>query len=250
MFLHHAEVHQTQEQHDILVLLFKGAIELHSNKPVKSGDPVRFKWSTGQNLEQEFVGFVHTIEENITANNLFTKIICINNSEILKESSKKVYRDQTADKIVYNLAKSKGFYPEIEKHSLISETVAQAGQSHWQLMKNLAQKTGYALRAVNTTVVFKPREQIIKEKYRTAPTFKHFPMGPRGLVGQQTLLSFTALNATKTPEYGSQGDLPLVVHENTGRRHSFESNWKTKSISSQSVFTETPPNWNSVYKGN
>lgn len=250
MFLHYAEVHQTQEQHDVLVLSFKGSIERHSTKKVKSGDPVQFIWATGENLTQEFVGFVHTIEKNVTANNTFTKIICMNNSELLKESSKQVHRPQTADKIIYSIARKTGFYADVSKHSLINESIAQAGQSHWQLMRQLASKTGFALRASNTTVTFKPKEHIINEKYRHAPVFRHYVKGPRGLVGHQTLLTFTAQDSTKTPEYGSQGDLPLVLHNSDGKEYSFKSNWKTKNNSAHSVFTQAPKGWNDVYGGN
>lgn len=250
MFLDHAEVHQTQAQHDVLVLSFKGAIVNHATKKITSGDPVIFKWSTGQNLEQEFVGFVHTIEKNVTTNNLFTKIICINNSELLKESSKQVHRPQTADKIVHSIAYKSGFYPDVVKHSLMNESIAQAGQSNWQIMRQLASKTGYALRASNTTVVFKPKEYIIKEKYKNAPVFKHYPMGPRGLIGQQTLLSFTAQDSTKTPEHGSQGDLPLILHNSNGKEYNFKPNWKTQGVSNHSVFTGAPNGWNDVYGGN
>lgn len=249
MFLAYAEVHQTQGQHDVLTLSFKGSINIHTKTPVKSGDPIQFTWSTGEHLVQEFVGFVHTIEKNVTPNNTFTKVICINNSEILKESSKQVHRPQTADNIIHGIAVSKGFYPDIHKHSLINEGIAQAGQSHWQLMRQLASKTGYALRASNTTIVFKPKEHIINEKYKTAPTFRHYTRGPRGLISQQTLLSFTALDSTRTPEYGSQGDLPLILHHSDGTEYNFNSNWKTKSVSSHSVFDHTPQGWNDVYKG-
>ena len=250
MFLHSAEVHQTQEQHDVLILSFKGSIENHTTKKVRSGDPVVFKWATGENLEQDFVGFVHTVEKNITPNNTFTKIICMNNSELLKESSKQVHRPQTADKIVHSIAHKSGFYPEVVKHSLINESIAQAGQSHWQVMRQLASKTGYALRASNTTVIFKPKEHIINEKYRNAPVFTHYSKGARGMVSQQTLLSFTAQDSTKTPEHRSQGDLPLVLHNSDGKEYKFSPNWKTKSTSAHSVFTESPKGWNDVYGGN
>lgn len=232
----------------MLILSFKGSIERHSTKPVKSGDPVQFIWSTGENASQEFVGFVHTVEKNVTANNTFTKIICINNSEALKESSKKVHRPQAADGVVKSIAMSKGFYPDVEAHSLVNESIAQAGQSHWQLMRQLASKTGYALRASNTNIMFKPKESIIKDKYRHAPVFRHHTLGPRALVGHQTLLSFTAQDSKKTPEYESQGDLSLTLHNASGEEYSFSPNWKTKSVSIQSVFKQTPSSWNSVYR--
>jgi len=246
MYMFFAEVSQSEGNHDIAEFHFKGAIDRHSYNMVKAGDPVKFTWSVDRR-STVFVGFVHTIEKNNTGDNVFTKIICINNSHILKNTTKKVYKNLTADRIVRDIAQRNGMFADVSAHPFVMATLVQSGQSDLQFLKHLAHKTGYVLRVSNTDIEFKPREQFIYEHLKKAPSFIHFDLAPRGLRAQQTLLSFTALDSVPTPEYRSQGDVGMAIHDRDGRLHRFDSKHNLNNGSARSLPLNIPDEWNNTY---
>jgi len=230
----------------MLEIHFKGAIDRHSTNIVRVGDPIKFTWKS-EHKSATFVGFVHTIEKNNTLNNVFTKIVCVNNSNVLKDTKKKIYKNLSADRIIMEIAKENGMHSDTSQHPLVIPNLVQAGQSDLQFMRHLAQKTGYVLRVSNTTIEFKPTEQYIYEHMHNAPVFYHFDVAPRALVAQQTLLSFTALDSLATPEYGSQGDIGMIMHDKNGNVHRFDKNHRLDQGSPKSVTSLPSYNWNNTY---
>ena len=240
-----AELIQKQGSHDVLVISFKGALQRHSGRIIETGEPIEFTWKSGIN-KSIFVGFVHSIEKNTTAANTFTKVICINNSEMLKKSGKKVFKNSTADQVAAAIAKENNLTYDTSRHPYEHKHIAQAGQSYWQLLRRLSKATGYALRAENTELTFKDPDKIIAEKLSTAPVFIHNDLGPKGLASSQTLIKFAAIDSTDAPEV-NQGDLGISVSGTDGTTYTFES---SKKINNGYFFgdTITPSNnWQETY---
>lgn len=246
MYLLFAEVFQSENNHDMAELHFRGAIDRHTRNIVKVGDPIKFTWSSNH-ISTVFVGFVHTIEKNNAMGNIATKITCINNSHLLKNTTKKVYKNLTADRIVREIAQRNGMVVDASAHPLTIPNIVQAGQSDLQFLKHLAHKTGYVLRVSNTNIEFKPREQFIYEHLKKAPSFSHFDLAPSGLRPQQTLISFTALDAVATPEHGAQGDVGLALHDREGKNYRFDKGYNLDQGSPGSIPLNILPNWNNTY---
>jgi len=245
MSLLNAELTQKQESHDVLVLQFKGSIERHTKNEVKQGDPIKFVWYTRHHTST-FVGFVHAIEKDTTLGNTFTKVIAVNNSEILKKTGKELFKNQTPDSIVSYICGENRLTANTTLYPYSYPTVAQAGQSYWQLFRRLAKATGFALRAENTEVIFQDQDRIIADKLSTAPVFVHFTMGPMGLAAQQTLISFTALDSKNAPEL-NQGDLGISVSGTDGNSYTFNRGHSVTNGSSFMNPVSLPSNWQETY---
>jgi hypothetical protein len=246
MYIYFAEVFQAEGKHDVAELHFKGSIDRHSTNLVRAGDPVKFTWSV-DHRSTVFVGFVHTVEKNNTVDNVFTKITCINNSHILKSTTKKVYKNLTADRIVREIAQRNNMAADVATHPLVINNMVQAGQSDLQFLQHLAHKTGYVIRVSNTNIEFKPREQFIYEHLKKAPSFHHFDLAPSSLRPQQTLLSFTAQDSVPTPEHGSQGDVGLAIHDQDGNNYRFNKGHNLDQGSPSSIPLNIPINWKATY---
>jgi hypothetical protein len=240
-----AELVQKQGAHDVLILRFKGALQRHSGSPIKTGEPIQFTWKSGVN-SCTFVGFVHTIEKNTTAGNTFTKIICVNNSEMLKKSGKRIFKNVTADQVAASIAKENDLSCDTSRHPYEHKHIAQAGQSYWQLLRRLSKSTGYALRAENTDLIFKNPDKIIAEKIATAPVFVHNDLGPPGLIANQTLISFTALDSKNSAEV-DQGDLGISVSGTDGTTYTFETSRKIDNGYSFGDTITTSNTWQETY---
>jgi hypothetical protein len=126
-------------------------------------------------------------------------------------------------------------------------TLVQSGQSDLQFLKHLAHKTGYVLRVSNTNLEFKPREQFVYEHIKKAPSFHHFDLAPVALRPQQTLLSFTSLDSVPTPEYKSQGDVGIIMHDRNGMSYKFDAGHNLVNQSANSLPLNVPQQWNNTY---
>jgi len=216
-----ATLTQSEASHDILILIFKGVFDKNRDAIIQKGDPVKFTWGTGAHREV-FVGFIELIEKNSTIDRNSIKVVCINNSSVLRVPSKKVYKNVTADRVARICAYETGLAASVEPHPFIHGNLSQSGQTHWQLLGHLAKKTGYALRVENKTLIFKPRHKIIKDKLENAPVFYRFYTFPSGAKGMQTILSFTALDSIESPAL-NHGDVGLELHNRQGNRYGFNS---------------------------
>jgi hypothetical protein len=166
-----AELFQTVNSHDVLVLQFKGKPFLDSTRIV-SGDPVVFTWSTGPN-ESSFNGYVYDLDPETGTSTNNTTITCVAASYVLKNTDQQIYKNATADSVVAKICKKHGLNTITERHPRIREQVVQAGQSDWQMLQRLAKQCGFALRAENTTIYFLSKNKIYGDKKASAPYFKY-----------------------------------------------------------------------------
>lgn len=241
-----AELHQAEAKHDVLSIQFKGALDRNTGNRLSKGDPVMFVWSSNKNKIETFIGFVQVIEKNVTPLNVFTRVVCVNNSSKLKTPNKKVYQNISADGVVKRIAEEAGFYSNTAHHPLSHSKLVQTGQTDWQFLRHLSFKTGYALRAENKTITFKSRDSILADKIENAPTFYHFDNAPRGIMGKQTLLTFTALDSVESPELG-QGDVGLELYSDEGSRYAFDSGVDVNHGAHVTRPINTVKNWGGTY---
>jgi hypothetical protein len=166
-----AELYQEVESHDVLILTFKG-------KPRKEGtiivssDPVQFVYSSGPN-QSTFEGYVYEIDPASTMMAHVTQIWCVSASSVLKDSAQAIYKKVTADQVISKISKRQGLMAVTQRHPRLRETIVQAGQTDWQLLRRLARQTGFALKAENTTVFFMSKNKIFQDKKDRAPYFKY-----------------------------------------------------------------------------
>lgn len=166
-----AELYQTMEEHDRLVLHFKG-------KPTKKetilsyGDPVIFEYQSDKTV-YKFYGTIYQISPDNTPQVTNLDIICMSASEDLKNTDQEIYKNVTADQVVAKIAAKKNMKPITQRHPRVRKAIAQAGQSYWQMLRRLAKQTGFALRAENTNLIFMSKDKIFQTKKKFAPYFNY-----------------------------------------------------------------------------
>lgn len=235
MLLIGAELYQDMEQHDRLVLHFKGKPSLREVSIV-SGDPVEFVISTN-NVDHKWYGYVYSIDprDDMDSNN--TDIICLGASYILKNTDQKIYSNVTADQVVSKIATKNGMKAVTQRHPRVRKTIVQAGQSDWQLLRRLAKQTGFALKTDGTTIVFVSKNKIFNTRKASAPYFNYVdtPVGGTSVKYNRsygTILAFTPHISDEAPETGSRVDRVVTgYNQNTGKV--IETTHKLKDFSTE-----------------
>ena len=209
LFLAGAELHQYPEQHDRLVLHFKGHMPLKTGSVV-SQDPVVFTFRSGK-VTSKWVGHVDHVEQPNNHKGGNTNIWCVGASWILKDTSQKIYKNVTADQVVAQICKAKGMQAITQRHPRVRDSIAQSGQSFWKFLSSLAKVTGFVLRAENSTILFMSKDKIYQTKKASAPYFKYVTsevdgVTPESLRMTGTILSFNPDISDHSPEKGVRVD--------------------------------------------
>lgn len=209
LFLIGAELYQDTEQHDRLVLHYKG--QLSKNRAaLVSDDPVKFEFSYGQ-LKSTWYGYIRHIEQPNSFQSGNTEIVCLGVSSQLKNTEQKIYKNVTADQVVSKIATKYKLQAVTQRHPRIRPSIIQAGQSDWQLLKRLAKQSGFALRSENTSLVFVSQEKVFKNKKTSAPYFFYFEGSDTGVAVAAvkklgTLLEFEPIISDTSPDAGVRVD--------------------------------------------
>jgi hypothetical protein len=215
-----AEMYQDRDQHDRLMLHFKGK-PYSDGTVVASGDPVEFTYSTN-NIKQTFYGYVYSIEPINEADAQNTNILCVSASYLLKNTDQKIYKNVTADQVVTKIAAKYGMKAVTQRHPRVRKTIVQAGQSDWQLLRRLANQTGFALRVENTTIIFVSKNKIYANKKSQAPYFNYVDKELGGATtrlerAMGSVISFDPIVSDESPELGSRVDRIVTgYNEKTG----------------------------------
>ena len=200
-----AELFQSMEEHDVLVMQFKGKPYLPETV-IASGDPVVFTFNSGK-TPYSWYGYVHTISQDNTSKVNNTEITCVSCSYLLKNTDQKIYKNVTADQVVSKISKKNGLSATTERHPRVRASIVQAGQTDWQILRRLAKQTGFSLRVENTNIVFMSKDRIFNIKKKYAPYFGYIDSEVTGVVTMAdrslgTILSFYPLISDESPELG------------------------------------------------
>lgn len=215
-----AELIQSVEEHDRLILQFKGK-PADAATTIVEGDPVIFTYKSFKVLNK-FCGYVTKIEQNNTPQVSNTIVHCISVSYVLKQTDQKIYTNITADQVVQKTAEKHGMQTNTQRHARVRPSIVQAGQSDWQLLRRLAKQTGFALRAENMTVTFMSKSKIFESKKTSAPYFNYIDSTELGTTTKPermmgSVVYFYPHISDHSPELGSRVDRVISgIHEKTG----------------------------------
>lgn len=216
-----AELIQVAEEHDRLVLQFKGRPS-DDTTVLAYGDPVVFTFSSGK-TPFTFNGHVYSVNPQNTpqANNL--EVVCVSASGfMLKNTNQDIYRNVTADQVVEKISRKNGFKAVTQRHPRVRKGIVQPGQSDWQLMRRLAKQTGFALRSENTTIFFVSKSKIYNAKKDSAPYFNYIDSPEVGTTTKpervySSIFYFYPYISDNSAELGAKVDRVITgIHEKTG----------------------------------
>ena len=214
MVLIGAELHRNPEEHDRLVLHFKGHPS-NQKTGLISGDPVRFMFNS-KKVKETWYGYIRHVEQPNTWQGGNTDIVCVGATFYLKDSNQKIYKNVTADQVVTKIANKHGLATVTQRHPRTRPSVVQAGQSDWQIIRSLAKQTGFALVTDNTTIFFVSKDKIYSEKKKSAPYFFYVSTeedgrAPRELKVLGTIISWNPMLSDYAPEAGARVDRVITA---------------------------------------
>jgi hypothetical protein len=216
-----AELYNGMEEHDVLVLHFKGKPFI-KREPLVSMDPVIFTVTAPDKTVMTWNGYIHHIKQVNTHQGSNTDIVCGGASLLLKDTDQKIYKNVTADQIVSKIAAKHGMTAVVQRDPRVRNNVAQVGQTDWQVCKRLARQTGFALRADNTTIYFMSKDKIYQNKKASAPYFLYVDAEDTGAIPREVralgnIVSFNPIISDDAPEQGIRVDRVVSgIHKATG----------------------------------
>ena len=235
-----AELHQDMESHDRLVLHFKGTPYLKRDSIV-GGDPVIFTIIGGDKSKTTWYGYVNHTSQNNTIQGGNTDIVCIGATWVFKDTDQIIYKNLTSDQIVARICEKHGFTAVTQRDPRVRDTVVQAGQSDWQVLRRLANQSGFALRAENTTVFYMSKDKIYQSLKNSAPYYVYISNEVGGVVvpairALGTITYFAPHISDQSPESGVRVDRVVTgVNKNTGTIIKTKHSYAPKKIGTKGV---------------
>jgi hypothetical protein len=213
-----AELYHDIEEHDRLVLHFKGN-PLNKREAIISHDPVIFSYRSGK-ITSTWYGHVNHIYQGNDHQGGNTDIVCVGASSALKDTDQKIHSNTTFDQAVAKTFQKHGFECITQRHSRLKDSINQTGQSDWQFVVSCARRSGFALLVENTTAFFVSKEKIFQTKKASAPYFnyvnsEHAGVVPRELRMTGTILAFKPIISDQAPEMGVRVDRVVIGTDKT-----------------------------------
>ena len=244
LFLLGAELHQDIEQHDRLVLHFKGNPFL-KRAAIVSGDPVIFTIVSGKK-KTTWNGYVNHIDQTNTYQGGNTDMVCVGATWVLKDTDQKVYKNVTADQVVTQVCQRFGFEAVTQRHPRQRSAIVHSGESFWQLLRRLAKQTGCTLLSENTTIYFVSKDKIYQSKKNSAPYFKYLNDENAGAIPRERkvlgdILSFHPIISDQAPEAGVRVDRVITgTNHQTSAILNSTHKYKTPKTSTSGVVIPNP----------
>jgi hypothetical protein len=204
-----ADLHQDPEEHDRLVLHYKGK-PANRRQALVSGDPIIFTYRSGK-LKSTWHGYIHHVRQDNSWQGGNTDIVCVGASWVLKNTDQKIYKNITSDQVISRIAKKHSMEAVTQRDPRVRDQISQSGQSDWQLCRSLAKQTGFALLTENTTITFVSKDKIYQSKKMSAPYFNYVDDEVGGVVPRElrmtgTILIFEPEISDQAPEAGLRVD--------------------------------------------
>ena len=216
-----AELYQDMQAHDRLVLHYKGTPYIE-REALTSHDPVIFTVTTEAGTGLTWYGYINHVTQGHGLDGGNTDIVCVGASRSLKDTDQTIYTNLTSDQGVSKIAAKHGFSAICQRDPRVRDSVAQSGQSDWQLIKSLAKQSGFALYCSNTTIFYMSKDKIYNAKKDSAPYFIYVdseeggPVTP-ALRGLGSIISFSPEVSDNAPEIGVRVDRVVTgINKNTG----------------------------------
>jgi hypothetical protein len=184
-------IHQKMGNHDVLEIYYN----MNSSNYLTSlttGVAVEVTWSNDV-TESTFLGYVADLRfPTVQVIEKFLKITCVGASYPLKDGKSKIWKNVTASEVASELAESVGLIPKVTPSSVRYGQLSLTGESMWEKLQELAQRTGYGCQVFNAELHFHPIDIMINQFLTTMPVmaFLNPEISPLNALESPTLTFF------------------------------------------------------------
>ena len=138
-------------------------------RALKPGSLVKISWSNSY-FSGNFFGQVISVNpEKNFGQRRPTTVKVIGTALALKESTSKIWVNKKASQIVEEISKKFKLKSVVVPTKPILTQESMVGQTYWQKLRNLADKSGYVFHVFNTDLYFLPFDTMIKKFTRNIP---------------------------------------------------------------------------------
>ena len=137
------------------------------NPYVTSGSPFRAVWYA-EGSQDEFVGYVHSFRPEVDGYRRNMVIVGVGSSYPLFNQSARTFRNITIDQIAKSICDEHRFQLDSDPHTVVLEQILQKEDSDWSMLQRLAEQWGYVLMFHGVTMVYRPLQVVLEDKYLVA----------------------------------------------------------------------------------
>ena len=188
---------QKSGHQDILELQYLVVSSFYQNA-LKPGSLIRLNWKNGFIKGQFFGQILSVLPTKTFGQNSPTIVKAIGTALSLKESEQKIWINKTASEIVQEIAKKFKLKPVIYPTKARFTQESMVGQTYWQKLRDLANKSGYVFHVYETELYFVPFDTMINTFMGNVPVLSLENNYGDGYdnIEQGTLLEFSAESAS------------------------------------------------------
>lgn len=169
---------------------------------LKPGSLIKISWSNGS-VKGNFFGQVLSVNPSKTfGQNKPTLIKAIGTALSLKQNEPKIWNNKRASEIVQEIAKKFKLKPIIVPTKAILTQESMVGQTYWQKLRELADKSGYVFHVFETELYFLPFDTMINKFMGNIPVLSLETNYGNGYdnINMSTLLEFNSESQLIPPQ--------------------------------------------------
>lgn len=156
---------------------------------ITQGTPIKITFTRGGTQKTHY-GYIHHVTHTRTGDQSYVDIHVIGASYVMRQAAQKVYTNSTASAVVQQIATNHKFSYDVFPHPRVYPQIISPGYTEWELMVNLARKSGYTLRSEGSSIFFKP---LTEDYVNMIDLAKEFVVTTPGSLTPPTLYSITPL---------------------------------------------------------
>lgn len=163
------ELHQSQYQHDVLVLSFMTTGEKWF-EDIPTGLPIRFSW-TQVGMTRDWYGYVSFVSRTNSSQQKqqTMEVHCVGAGFPLKERANKVFLNSTIPEAAQQIASQFGLNFVGDSHPRRFPQLTMAGHSYWEWLAEQAKRIGFVLRIDGTNLYFRQLDRHVDSRISNVP---------------------------------------------------------------------------------
>lgn len=129
-----------------------------------SGRPLSIAWGNSVQRSDNWYGYINHVEPLYSelGDEPRLQVYCIGATRVFRGENSKQWKSRTIPQVITDIASKKRFRVESDPHTTVWPTLTQHGESDWKFMVGLAQRIGYTLTSVGTTLQLRKRSTSMK----------------------------------------------------------------------------------------
>lgn len=151
---------QKASHQDIVEIQYFNVSSFYQNA-LKPGSLIKLNWMSSSVRGQFFGQVVSVLPTKTFGQNNPTTIKAIGTGLSLKENTPKIWLNKTASEIVQEIAKKFKLKPIVSPTKVRLTQESMVGQTYWQKLRELANKSGYVFHVFETELYFVPFDTMI-----------------------------------------------------------------------------------------